>query len=188
MINIYKEVSKTIKGFSKYEVTKFGTVFSNKRNKWLKNIKMKNGYYYVSMVSDKKKSKMVRIHKIVAEAFLDNPENKPQINHIDANKFNNNLINLEYCTQLENYEHAVMLGLAKGRIKVIQWKDNFEIIGIWDSLSQASRITGINVGNIHNSLDKFKKDGTTPKKAGGFSWSSVIPEEDFEEDYDKGFV
>lgn len=70
------------------------------------------GYFRVSLVTNNKK-KDVKIHRLVAMAFLPNPDNKPYINHKDGNKTNNAVSNLEWCTQTENINHAVKMGLIK---------------------------------------------------------------------------
>ena len=57
------------------------------------------------------RGKAVKIHKLVANCFIPNPENKPQVNHIDGNKYNNNATNLEWCTHSENMQHALRTGL-----------------------------------------------------------------------------
>lgn len=69
-----------------------------------------NGYSYVELRINKKKKKGL-IHRLVAMAFLDNPDNKPCVNHKDGNKQNNSIENLEWCTYSENMKHAVSLGL-----------------------------------------------------------------------------
>lgn len=70
------------------------------------------GYPHVSLY-DNRKRKSVTIHRLVADAFVDNPDNKPQVNHIDGNKYNNNYTNLEWCTASENMQHAFDTGLSK---------------------------------------------------------------------------
>lgn len=70
----------------------------------------KVGYYYINLKRNSK-SKTVKIHRMVAMMFIPNPENKPCVNHIDANKLNNRADNLEWCTYKENSNHAAKLGL-----------------------------------------------------------------------------
>ena len=64
-----------------------------------------NGYYRIGLYNGKNK-KYEFVHRIVAKTFIPNPENKPIINHKDGNKLNNNIDNLEWCTQQENVIHA----------------------------------------------------------------------------------
>ena len=73
----------------------------------LKPYKTTKGYLKVTLYKDSKKVyKKCRVHRLVAEAFLDNTDNLPQVNHIDGNKENNNVKNLEWCTQEYNLKHA----------------------------------------------------------------------------------
>lgn len=70
----------------------------------------KFGYVYV-WLQVQPKPRNCTVHRLVAEAFLPNPDNKPQVNHIDGNKTNNNLANLEWATAAENNNHALVTGL-----------------------------------------------------------------------------
>lgn len=117
------QIWKTIEGYTGlYEVSDRGVIRSithdvmqvnvhgslMKRTylgKELKPRKAKNGYYYVHL-SRGGLRKTVKNHRMVAETFLPNPDNKPCVNHIDGNKLNNSVNNLEWVTYLENSEHA----------------------------------------------------------------------------------
>ena len=96
-----------------YEVSNSGeikSIFYGKNPKILKKSKTTTGYYKIEL-SKNKKRKSFKVHRLVAIAFIPNIENKPNINHIDGNPLNNNIDNLEWCTQKENVIHAVEIGL-----------------------------------------------------------------------------
>lgn len=101
------EVWKAIPEFPTYEVSNFGQVRSSR--KILKPYKNHKGYLRVDIFG-----RNYRVHRLVAETFLPNPENKPQVNHKDGDKSNNCLYNLEWCTQEENISHAFKLNLIDG--------------------------------------------------------------------------
>ena len=82
-----------------------GQIYSYKSNKFLSPSKNKRGYLHVTFVKDGKRYDY-RVQRLIAMTFLDNPENKPQVNHIDGNKLNNYLSNLEWVTAEENIQHA----------------------------------------------------------------------------------
>jgi len=109
-------MSKAIPSFDGYSVTKDGRVYSLVTNKWLKPRNAGAGYQSVMLYKDKK-GKNFYVHRLVAEAFLDKVDGKTCVNHIDGDKTNNCVSNLEWATHSENMYHANAIGLQTGSEK-----------------------------------------------------------------------
>lgn len=112
MLNFDNKCWKPIKDYEDlYLVSSCGCVFSIKRKKYLLP---QQGVHYLQVQLNKNGKGVTKtIHRLVALAFVTNPSNKPEVNHIDGNKLNNNAYNLEWVTSSENSIHAILLGLQK---------------------------------------------------------------------------
>jgi hypothetical protein len=178
---IWKDINK-FEGI--YQVSNFGRVKSFKQFKdgLILSNKNSNGGYLSLILSCKTHKLHTRIHRLVAQAFIPNPENKPEVNHRDGNKQNNHVDNLEWTTRAENSRHAIESGLAdfKGmnfynqvlRPKAVNQFDlNGCFIESFINCKEASRKTGVCSRNIHQVAAKTEyKPGLTRKQAGGFIW------------------
>ncbi|CAH6421814.1 HNH endonuclease [uncultured virus] len=96
---------KQVKDFPNYYVNKEGEIISKRYLSFIKPYKNESGYYVVSFKKNKKNIKKY-LHRIVAETFIDNPQNKEQVNHRDGNPSNNHVDNLEWVTCSENIQHS----------------------------------------------------------------------------------
>jgi len=102
-----------INGFTDYKITVDGKIYSTKRTKvpkLLKTPRDRYGYFKITLLQNGIRYYKT-VHRLVAETYLENPNNLPQVNHIDGNKLNNNVDNLEWCTNLYNMRHAHSNGL-----------------------------------------------------------------------------
>ena len=102
-----------IPGFEEYLISKEGTVFSTKTNKFLNPSKTKDGYLKVALRSNNK-AYYFRVHKLVAMAYLDNPDNLTEINHKDFDRTNNCLSNLEWVSHEDNILYSKINNRFKG--------------------------------------------------------------------------
>lgn len=146
------EIWKTIPNNTNYEVSNYGRVRSKDRaiktsdgkvrklkGKVIKG-KINKGYSIVSLG----RNENVSIHRLVATTFLDNPNNYQCINHIDGNKQNNNVSNLEWCDYSQNLVHAYKTGLNPIPKRVRQFTLSGKFVKDWESASQCERELGFN--------------------------------------------
>lgn len=117
------ETSNELPGFSRYLVTIDGEVYRKETKKFMSKIK-RGGYYFVTLTSDEGNRKQCGVHRLVALAFLENTENKPQVNHKDGNGYNNHVSNLEWATPKEQMEHARDNGLCTYKTKKVYCYDS----------------------------------------------------------------
>jgi hypothetical protein len=179
------EIWKDVIGYEGlYQVSNFGRLKSFWRKKEIIMKPSNNGwgYYFVSLRKNETKIKSITIHRLVAEAFILNPENKEQVNHIDGNKLNNHVFNLEWCTRLENMRHGFKMGLIKtskehqinmtnkakdvNLKKVYKFSKDGNYIEEYNSLREAATLNNLQESNI--SACANKKTGV--KSCGGFIW------------------
>lgn len=181
-----EEIWKDIKGYEGFfMVSNLGRVKRVPRisiNKWSTETFLKEkilnptlsykGYPTVTLRKEKNKDhKTFFVHRLVANHFLGNPENKQQINHIDGNKKNNKVDNLEFCTQSENIKHAYKIGLINKKLKsqkffkpITQYTLDGKAIRDWESITSTSETLGISTTCICACVRGRQKT------SGGYLW------------------
>ncbi|MEC0106769.1 NUMOD4 domain-containing protein [Paenibacillus taichungensis] len=141
-----------------YVVSNYGVVKSlgnhrGRKEKIMKTHVCRNGYEKLDLCKKGQPTKKVYVHRLVASAFIQNPLNKEQVNHINCKKLDNKLENLEWVTRRENIAHAYATGLMK--------KNNKPVVAIhietgekqeFESQTEASRQLGVNMNIIYNAL------------------------------------
>lgn len=125
-----------------YSVSTEGEVRKDTTN-YILSQSSQQDYKFVGLIINGKQKRM-RVHRMVALTFIDNPDNKPYVNHINGNRSDNNVENLEWVTPSENTQHAVNTGLFKSGRKraVIQYNLNGEQMATFESATEAARQTG----------------------------------------------
>ena len=189
-----KEIWKDIKGYEgKYQVSNFGRVWSIKNQKYLKYWVNRCGYHLVGLRSKNGKQKHEQIHRLVALAFIENPNNYPQVNHKDENKGNNCVENLEWVTAKQNCNYGTRTERAAEKIRgenhylygkhlseehrahVIDSSTKSEevcqidietntIVNTFKSMREAERQTGVKYQHIWRVCNHKRKS------AGGYFW------------------
>lgn len=159
-----EEQWKTIQGYEQYEVSSEGRIRNKKTGKILKPAKHSTGYLQV-MLCKNGKVKNFLVHRLVAIHFIPNPHNKPTVNHIDENKENNNVSNLEWATMKEQLYHGTR---TERQAKAISKKVYcVELDQTFDSIREAERLTGV----AHQNISKACKGKY--KTAGKMHWKYV---------------
>lgn len=166
-----------INEFPNYSVSNLGNVMNNKTNKRMK-LNVKGGYCHISLKNETSK-KSLKVHRLVACAFIPNPENKPEVNHKDKNKVNNNVNNLEWNTRLENCKHksnGLVYKSNKNRPIIRLDKITEEILENYNSIEDAGEWASNNklTINSHNGRNAIGNcvNGLT-KSAYGYKWKYI---------------
>ncbi len=136
---------RTIKDFPNYQVSSLGRIKNIKTNRLLKPFKNKtSGYYYINVVNSRGR-KCYRVHRLVAKHFINNELNLSDVNHIDENKANNSINNLEWVSHIDNIQHGTGIKRSKtSRSKPIICSNG----NTYSSLSEAGRLLGLSTGGI----------------------------------------
>lgn len=154
---------------TEYFATEDGKIWSNKLNRFLFASKERGGYLRVNILIDGR-SRAFRLHRVIAEIYIENPNNYPQVNHIDNDISNNSVKNLEWCTQAMNNLHQRIqkrhaFGTRSGRCKLT--KENVLEI---KSLLEKKELTNVKIASMfgvnetqisrikHNKTRKFLED------------------------------
>ena len=111
---------REVKGFSDYLVTEFGKVWSKKSNKFLTDFPNNERGYRAVRLSKDGQATTTYVHRIVAKAYVPNPKDKPQVNHIDGNVENNIASNLEWASNQENMRHMRRTVKSWGKVKLTE--------------------------------------------------------------------
>ena len=145
-----------------YGITSCGKVWSYRRKRFLNTMTKSNGYLYVCLCKEGQR-KWCRVHRLVAEAYIPNPENLPQVNHKDENKTNNCLQNLEWCDASYNTNYGTRNEKVSNKLKkpILQYDLDGNFIREWSSASDVRK-------EVQSHICKCLKG--RKKSAYGFIW------------------
>lgn len=169
-----KELWKDVPGYEGlYKVSNVGNVSSLYSGRLLRKRISTNGYYVVDLTKDHSKSTH-RVHRLVALAFIPAVDGKPIINHIDGDRLNNSISNLEWCTQSENVSHAYDIGLNRNKLVL----DESEILNLYKTLSMAdiAKIYNVSITAISSRLRKNGIDTHARKSRYGIELPTLLEE------------
>lgn len=154
---------KMIIGYEEYyTITDCGNVYSLRRRKYMKNQKDKNGYYCINLAKNGNVKRFF-IHTLVFLSFGGEIKSGYTVNHIDGNKENNNINNIECITLIENIKHAIDNGLIYSR-KVTKYTKSGTKIKTYKSMRKAARESNTYLANIHRCCNGINNT------AGGYMW------------------
>lgn len=174
--NMPNEIWKDIKDYeNKYQISNYGRVKSLFNKSWDKKtkreriltIKTTGNYPHIRLFKNNV-GKNFLVHRLVAETFIPNPQKKSQVNHIDENKYNNCISNLEWCDSTYNINYGERTKKVKEKlsIKIGQYDLNNKLIKVWDTMNDAIRYY-----NNKHICDVCKNKRKT---ANGYIWKYIL--------------
>ena len=153
-------MEKEIKGFPGYTITDDGKVISYKfkEPRIMKTWLQKSGYENIKLCKENKTYHFL-IHRLVAEAFIDNPNNLPEVNHKNKNRSDNRVENLEWCSRMDNLydSYSTMSSTRNFRECKLQKENTKEIIGIFKSIKSAAEYASENFGCSLSGMIKYHR-------------------------------
>ena len=158
-----KEIKEILGYEGLYGITKDGVLYSLKRNKERKFWYNPTVGRYVVMLSKNNKRKVYLKAKLLALAWIPNLNNHNEVNHIDGNRLNDSIENIEWCSAEHNNKHALDLGLIIQK-PVNQYDKSNNLVNSFNSVIEASRQTYIDRGNLTKACKGIYKS------AGGYKW------------------
>lgn len=170
-----KEIWKTIEGYPEYQVSNMGRVKAinwhrGNKEKEIKPYTTHKGYLRLRLCKNGK-SKQFQIHRLVAQAFIPNPENKPYIDHINTDRTDNRVENLRWVTNKENCNNPISKinysigNKGKTAVSILQFTKEWEFVKKWDSMSDAEQELG-----IKSRLSEYCGNKYGRKTCGGYIW------------------
>jgi hypothetical protein len=175
------EIWKPITGYPNYEVSNLGKVKNIKTNKFLKHYLSASGYFKCTLVDNNNKNKTFLIHRLVAITFILNLENKPTVNHIDRNRLNNNLSNLEWATYKEQNIHKGkpkniqcntinVERICKNTNKILQKYNSLKDAAYWVINNNLSFVKNNNYKSIMSKISAVSNNKINCNTSFGFKW------------------
>ncbi len=166
-----EEIWKLIKGFDGYQISNYGRVRNVNTGKILKPQTRPDGYISI-YIGKRGSQKNRKLHRIIAEAFIPNPNNYPEVNHKNEDKSDNRIENLEWCTREYNMSYGkyslYKVPLVDSSIKVIQYDMNWNFVRHYNSIREAARKTGFSKSAIQKCINKELQT------VGCFIWRKVL--------------
>ena len=154
-----EEILKPIENFDGYFISNKGNVYSKKSGVLKKkspSFDGKKNYLVIGLNTDGK-PKHFLVHRLVAKAFIPNPENLPEVNHKDKNKKNNCVENLEWCTRRQNLEDSYSTMSPNRNFQKCKLFIDDECVGEFDGVIRAARFASEQYGASESSLEKYLK-------------------------------
>uniref|UniRef100_C6E4X8 HNH endonuclease n=1 Tax=Geobacter sp. (strain M21) TaxID=443144 RepID=C6E4X8_GEOSM len=159
------EVARDVVGYEgRYAVTSFGRVWcypnGKRKGKWFKFNRTIANYLQVGLCAKGEKRKFYYVHQLVAKAFMPNSENKKQVNHINGDRYDCRLSNLEWVTAKENIQHAIKMGLNKH--PVLSYAQKFGIcehrVNGNHTVKEIAALYGVGVTCVYKAIKEYMQD------------------------------
>ena len=156
------EIWKPIAGFEDYLVSNLGSVYSTKTNRKMALHTMKSGYVHVNF-SDGKRKKGFFVHRLVADAFIPNPDLLPEVNHKDENKGNNTVENLEWCDRTYNVNYGTAKRRTSETLSSRRYGNKILCLEngiVYTSFKQAARALNVEASEISRMVSQKRTTNT----------------------------